>query len=286
MTQTLRQKLEQGKLIVAPGVYDMFSARIADRMPFEALYMTGYGISGSYLGLADAGLATYTDMVSRARVIAEGTTKPLMADADTGYGGLLNVHHTVQGYERAGVQAIQIEDQENPKKCGHTPNRRVVSRRDAVRRIEVAARAKTRAETLIIARTDSRASLGLDEAIARARDFLKAGADIAFVESPESQDEFARVGQEIDGWLFANMVPSGRSPEIPARVLQQMGFDIVIHPSAGMAYACGVVQKAYEHLLQNGTSGDADLPKYSMADLHDLMGFDQVWAFEREWAED
>jgi 2-methylisocitrate lyase-like PEP mutase family enzyme len=128
--------------------------------------------------------------------------------------------------------------------------------------------------------------MGLDEAIARAKDFLKAGADIAFVESPESQDEFARVGQEVDGWLFANMVPSGRSPEIPARVLQQMGFDIVIHPSAGMAYACGVVQKAYEHLLEHGTSGDANLPKYSMADLHDLMGFDRVWACEREWAED
>ncbi|MGA1665341.1 MAG: isocitrate lyase/PEP mutase family protein, partial [Burkholderiaceae bacterium] len=152
--KTLREKLQAGVPVVAPGVYDMFSARIADRMPFEALYMTGYGISGSYLGVADAGIATYTDMVSRAGTIAKGTSKPLMADADTGYGGLLNVHHTVRGYEAAGVQAIQIEDQENPKKCGHTPNRRVVSRKDAIRRIEVAASAKTKEQTLIIARTD------------------------------------------------------------------------------------------------------------------------------------
>ncbi|MFZ9176927.1 MAG: isocitrate lyase/PEP mutase family protein [Burkholderiaceae bacterium] len=284
--KTLREKLQAGTPVVAPGVYDMFSARIADRMPFEALYMTGYGISGSYLGLADAGIATYTDMVSRAGTIAKGTSKPLMADADTGYGGLLNVHHTVRGYEAAGVQAIQIEDQENPKKCGHTPNRRVVSRKDAIRRIEVAASAKTKDQTLIIARTDSRSSLGLDEAIARGKDFLKAGADIVFVESPETEDEFKKIGESIDGWLFANMVPSGRSPEVDAKTLHKWGFDIVIHPAAGMMYACGVLQASYEHLLKTGKSGDAPLPKYDMAQLHNLMGFEEVWAFEKKWAED
>ena len=133
--QRLKDLLAGGEFILAPGVFEMFSARIADRMGFKALYMTGYGVSASHVGLPDAGLVTYTDMVGRARTIAEGTMTPLIADADTGFGGLINIRHTVRGYEAAGVQAIQIEDQEMPKKCGHTPNRRVVPLGDMVRRI-------------------------------------------------------------------------------------------------------------------------------------------------------
>src|SRR3979490_259904 len=150
------------------------------------------------LGMPDAGLATYSDMVGRAEMICSIVETPLIADADTGYGGLLNVQRTVRGYEAAGVQAIQIEDQEMPKKCGHTPNRRVISARDMCRKIEVAVDARTRPDTLIIARTDSRTALGLDEAIRRGQDYAKAGADIVFVEAPESEDEFKRVGQSID----------------------------------------------------------------------------------------
>src|SRR3989440_10038050 len=154
MTKTsLKIVLESGKLVIAPGVFDMFSARIADRIGFSALYMTGYGVSGSYLGVADAGLVTYRDMVERARTIADGAAAPLIADADTGFGGLINVRQTVRGYEAAGVQAIQIEDQEMPKKCGHTPNRRVIAASDMCRKIEVAVDARTRAAPLIIART-------------------------------------------------------------------------------------------------------------------------------------
>src|SRR3954464_3415395 len=167
----LKPVLESGAFIIAPGVFDMFSARIADRTGFSALYMTGYGVSGSYLGVADAGLVTYRDMVERARTIVEGTATPLIADADTGFGGLLNIRHTVRGYEAAGVQAIQIEDQETLKKCGHTPNRRVIAARDMCRKIEVAVDARTRPDTLIIARTDSRTALGLDEAIRRGQEY-------------------------------------------------------------------------------------------------------------------
>ncbi len=159
MTQTLRSVLESGRFVTAPGVFEMLSAKIADRMGFAALYMTGYGISASHLGQADAGLVTYTDMVSRARTIAEGTTRPLIADADTGFGGLINVRQTVRGYEAAGVQAIQIEDQEMPKKCGHTPGRRVVPLPEALKRIEVALDARQSRDFLIIARTDARTSL-------------------------------------------------------------------------------------------------------------------------------
>jgi 2-methylisocitrate lyase-like PEP mutase family enzyme len=287
MTTTTRLKdlLAAGEFILAPGVFEMFSARIADRMGFKALYMTGYGISASYLGLADAGLVTYTDMVSRARTIAEGTDTPLIADADTGFGGLINIRQTVRGYEAAGVQAIQIEDQEMPKKCGHTPNRRVVPLADMLRRIEVAVDSRRHDDTLIIARTDARTGLGLDEAIKRGQAFAKAGADIVFVESPESADEFRRVGDSIDAWLLANMVPSGRSPEIPQEDLKAMGFDIAIYPSAGMGVVCAALQRNYQWLKEHGSTKGSPVPAFDMAQLHELVGFADVWAFEKKYVE-
>ncbi len=281
----LKDLLSAGEFILAPGVFEMFSARIADRMGFKALYMTGYGVSASYLGQPDAGLVTYTDMVSRARTIAEGTATPLIADADTGFGGLINIRQTVRGYEAAGVQAIQIEDQEMPKKCGHTPNRRVVSLEDAVRRIEVAVDSRRHDDTLIIARTDARTGLGLDEAIRRGQAFARAGADIVFVEAPESADEFKRVGDSVDAWLLANMVPSGKSPEIPQKDLHDWGFDIAIYPSAGMGVVCAALEQNFEWLKANGRTAGSPVPAYSMAQLHELVGFQDVWDFEKRYVE-
>src|SRR5246127_3512625 len=157
-----RSRLADKALLVAPGVFDGISARIADQMDFEALYMTGYGAVASHLALPDAGIATYTDMVSRVAVIAGGSKTPLIADGDTGYGGLLNVQYTVRGYEKAGVAVIQIEDQHFPKKCGHTPNRHVVPTQEMVNKIKVASDARSSADFLILARTDALTSLGLD----------------------------------------------------------------------------------------------------------------------------
>jgi 2-methylisocitrate lyase-like PEP mutase family enzyme len=285
-TQTrLKTVLSAGNFVVAPGVFDMFSAKVADRIGFSALYMTGYGVSGSYLGVADAGIVTYRDMVERARTIVEGTRTPLIADADTGFGGLLNIRHTVRGYEAAGVQAIQIEDQETPKKCGHTPNRRVIPSRDMCRKIEVAVDARTLPDTLIIARTDSRTGLGLDEAIRRGQEYAKAGADIVFVEAPESEDEFKRVGAEVDCWLLANMVPTGKSPVVPADRLKAFGFQIAIYPSAGMSVVCAALDASYHYLKSHGSTEGSPTPAYTMAQLHDLMGFPEVWAFEKRFAE-
>lgn len=284
-TQRLKDLLTAGEFILAPGVFEMFSARIADRMGFKAMYMTGYGVSASYLGQPDAGLVTYTDMVGRARTIAEGTTTPLIADADTGFGGLINVRQTVRGYEAAGVQAIQIEDQETPKKCGHTPNRRVVPLADAVRRIEVAVDSRLHDDTLIIARTDARTALGLDEAIKRGKAFAKAGADIVFIEAPESADEFRRVGDSIDAWLLANMVPTGSSPEIPQSDLKAWGFDIAIYPSAGMGVVCAALEQNYAWLQKHGSTIGSPVPAFDMKQLHELVGFADVWAFEKKYVE-
>jgi 2-methylisocitrate lyase-like PEP mutase family enzyme len=289
MTATTRLKnlLDKGEFILAPGIFEMFSAKVADRIGFKALYMTGYGVSGSHLGVADAGLVTYRDMVERARTIAAGISTPLIADADTGFGGLINVRETVRGYEAAGVQAIQIEDQEMPKKCGHTPNRRVVPLKDMLKRIEVALDARRSPDFLLIARTDARTAHGIDEAIARGKAFADAGADIVFVESPESEDEFKRVGEVLGGraWLLANMVPTGRSPEIAREKLIDYGFSIAIYPSAGMAAACAALEGAYSHLLAHGSTQGSPVPAWDMHRLHDVAGFPDVWAFEKKYAE-
>ncbi len=287
MSVNLRSMLAAGEFVVAPGVFEMFSAKIADRMDFKALYMTGYGISGSHLGLPDAGLVTYRDMVERARTIAQGTKTPLIADADTGFGGLLNVRETVRGYEAAGVQAIQIEDQEMPKKCGHTPNRRVLPLADALKRIEVAVEARRSGDFLVIARTDARTGLGMDEAIRRAKAFAKAGADILFVEAPESEEEFKRLGSVLAGGakLLANMVPTGRSPVVSAENLKRYGFSIAIYPSAGMGPACAALEDSYRYLLEHGSTEGSKTRSFDMKELHELVGFPDVWEFEKRHVE-
>ena len=278
--------IREGRFVVAPGVYDMISARLADRMGFAALYMTGYGVAASLLGLPDAGIATYADLVGRVRTIAGGTRTPLVCDADTGFGGLLNVRHTVRGYEDAGCAAIQLEDQEIPKKCGHTPGRRVVATRDMVEKVRVAVEARTDPNFLIIARTDARTSLGLDAAIARAQAYAAAGADLLFVEAPESEDELARVGESIDKPLLANMVDGGKTPIVPAERLQALGFHIAIYPAIGMLPAAGAMQEAFRTLLRDGSTGNLDVPAITLTEMHALMGFEEVWAFERRWARD
>jgi len=283
----LKSLLAAGEFIVAPGVFEMLSAKIADGMGFKALYMTGYGISASHLGLADAGLVTYRDMVERARTIAQGTKTPLIADADTGFGGLINVRETVRGYEAAGVQAIQIEDQEMPKKCGHTPNRRVVPLADAVKRIEVAVEARRNSDFQIIARTDARTGMGLDEALRRAKAFASAGADILFVEAPESEEEFKQVGGELGGSakLLANMVPTGKSPVVSAAKLKSFGFSIAIYPSAGMGAACFAIEKSFSYLKEKQTMENCPVPAFDMKQLHELVGFQDVWDFEQRHVE-
>src|SRR5262252_1606936 len=201
----LKKALASKGLLVTPGVYDVISARIADGLGFSALYMTGFGVSAT-LGLPDAGLASYTEMVERVQQICQNTTTPLICDADTGFGGLLNVERTVRGYEAAGAAAIQIEDQVFPKRCGHTPGRRVVPLEDMVRKVQVAAASRSSPDFLIVARTDARTSLGLGEALRRGEAYAKAGADVLFIESPESEEEMLKIGSSLDAPLVSNQL--------------------------------------------------------------------------------
>jgi 2-methylisocitrate lyase-like PEP mutase family enzyme len=281
----LSARIKEPGLISAPGVFDMISARIADGMGFDALYMTGFGVVASHLGLPDAGLASYTEMVGRVHQIATGTKTALIADGDTGYGGLLNVDFTVRGYEAAGAQAIQIEDQEFPKKCGHTPGRRVIPLADAVKRIKVATEARCSRDFLVIARTDARTSLGLDEALRRGEAFLEAGADILFIESPESEEEMARIGRTFDAPLLANMVEGGRTPVLDKKELEGLGYKIAIFPTSGFLAAGAAMRSIYEEIRSTGSSKAWTGDMYAFDEFCRLMGFERVWQFERQHAE-
>ena len=280
---SLRARLAKRDLLIAPGIFDGISARIADQMGFEALYMTGYGTVASHLGLPDAGIATYTDMVGRVAVIAEGTRTPLIADGDTGYGGLLNVQYTVRGYEAAGAVAIQLEDQEFPKKCGHMLGRRVVPIDDMVDKIKVATSSRDDSNFLIIARTDARTTLGLDEALRRADAYAKAGADILFVESPESLEEMRAIGRTFDRPLVANMVEGGRTPVVDQKTLEELGYSIAIFPAFGFLAAGEALRQVYGHLKAHGSSVGGNVPLYKFSEFSELMGFGAVAAFDKKY---
>jgi len=239
----------------------------------------------SHMGLPDAGLATYSDMVGRVAAMAGMARAPLIADADTGYGGLLNMRHTIRGYEAAGAAAIQLEDQEFPKKCGHTPGRRVIPMEDMVRKIRVAADSRESKDFLIIARTDARTSLGLDEALRRAEAYARAGADILFVESPESEEEMRRIGKSFDVPLVANMVERGRTPVLSQAELESIGYKIAIFPVTALLASVQAMTAVYQQFKQHGSSAGGQTPLYDFADLTTLMGFEDVWAFEKRYAE-
>ncbi len=281
--QRLRDKISARETVIAPGIFDLISARIADDLDFDALYMTGYGISASYLGLPDAGLSTYTDMVDSVRRIAATCETPLIADGDTGYGGLLNVHHTVQGYEQAGAAAIQMEDQTFPKRCGHTVGRECIPMEDMVAKIRVALDSRTDPNFLIIARTDARTALGLDEAIRRGEAYRDAGADIVFVESPESVAEIEQIAEALNCPLVANMVEGGRTPMLDQERLTELGFALAIFPATGFLAAGQVLRNVYGTLKRDGSTAAVqnqldDFDKFSRT-----VGFEDVWEFEKRY---
>jgi 2,3-dimethylmalate lyase len=283
-----KDRLAEPGLVVAPGVFEMVSLRLADKFGFDVLYMTGYGTVASYLGLPDAGLASYADMLNRVTAMAGMARTPLVADGDTGYGGLLNMRHTIRGYEHAGAVAIQLEDQEFPKKCGHTPGRRVISTQDIVRKIQVAVDSRTDENFQIIARTDARSSLGIDEALRRGEAYAKAGADILFIESPESEAEMRRIGQlgkDQGKPTIANMVEKGLTPVLSKQDLEALGYSMAIFPVTALLAAVQSMTQVYQQFKDLGSSASSKVPLYDFGDLSKLMGFEDVWSFEKKYVE-
>jgi 2-methylisocitrate lyase-like PEP mutase family enzyme len=225
----LRALLATGELIVAPGVFDGISAHLVRQAGFKAAYLTGAGAAASGFGLPDIGLVTGSEMAERAGMIAEAVGDlPLIADADTGYGAAINVVRTVRAYERAGVAAIQLEDQTFPKRCGHLPDKEVISQAEFCAKLGAAVDART--DALIVARTDARAVLGLDAAIDRANAYAQAGADVIFIEAPRTAAEVERIAKEIDAPLLINLVLDGLTPDGGRAYLQDLGYAIAIHP--------------------------------------------------------
>jgi 2-methylisocitrate lyase-like PEP mutase family enzyme len=224
-------------------------------------------------------------MVGRVNQICAITQTPLIADADTGYGGLLNVAHTVRGYIKAGAAAVQLEDQEFPKKCGHTPGRRVIACEDMVRKIRVAVEARGADDILLVARTDARTAHGLDEALRRADAYAQAGADILFVESPESEQEMEQICARCELPLMANMVEGGRTPVLSAQKLERLGYKIAIFPATGFLAAGSALESVYHTFKRDGSSVNATVPLYDFTEFAKLMGFQEVWDFDQRHAD-
>jgi 2-methylisocitrate lyase-like PEP mutase family enzyme len=277
----IRQKLQRKEFFVAPGLQDMIAAVLCNKVGFDIVYGSGYWLTASSLGLPDAGIASYTQMLDRMATLARTSNAALIADADTGYGGLLNVHHTVRGYEAAGVSAIQLEDQEFPKKCGHTPFKRLVPAGDMVDKIRVAAEARLDRENfLIIARTDARASEGLEGALRRLEAYRDAGADILFLEAPQSEDEMRASCRAFDTPMMANMADGGLTPILPAERLKEIGYAFAMTSLV----AAAAMETALLRLKQEGLSQAADIPMFDFKEFCRLIGFEDVWDFERRWA--
>lgn len=285
LREQFKKRLAEPEIIIAPGVHDMVSLRLADSFGFEALYMTGYGTVASSLGLPDAGLASYTQMLEKVQMMAAMAKTPLIADGDTGYGGLLNIQHTIRGYENAGVVAIQLEDQEFPKKCGHTPSRRVIPMNDMVKKIQVASDSRSDKNFLIIARTDARTSLGIDEALKRGEAYAKAGADILFIESPESLAEMQMIGNQFDLPVLANMVDTGKTPVLSRDELQAIGYQLAIFPVTALLASVKAMQQVYAGFKAQGSSVQMADQLYEFNELSKLMGFEEVWDFEKKYAD-
>lgn len=263
----LRGLIRAPGLIVAPGVYDGMSAALVQVAGFEAAYMTGAGVSASAVGVPDIGLATMPELVGQAAVINRRLKVPLIADADTGFGDPTNVYRTVLEYERAGVAAIQLEDQVFPKRCGHLDDKAVLDRAEFVQKIRAAIAARN--EMLVVARTDARATHGIDEALSRARDYAAAGADIIFVEAPQSIDEISAIPRAVDAPVLFNLVARGKSPDVSLDQLREFGYRIVIAPGVAMSGAMRGIEASLE-LLRNGVTAEAGA--FSPRELFEKVG--------------
>jgi 2-methylisocitrate lyase-like PEP mutase family enzyme len=279
-----KSRLTRKPIVVAPGCYDAFSARLIEYAGFEAAYMTGAGVSAGLAGVPDIGLLTMTEMVEQARRITDAVKIPLISDADTGYGGALNVYRTVRQFESAGVCAVHIEDQELPKRCGHLEGKRIVPVETMVERIKAAVDARSDPNFLIIARTDARAVYGLDDAIERSRRYGQAGADVLFVEAPEGLEELETIGRALSGRpLFVNRGGAEKTPHVSAQALEELGFSIVIFPGDTQKAAGQAMLEVLQVLKKTGNTEDVQDKMMGFHDRFELLGLSGYRDMEAGW---
>ncbi len=281
--ERLRELLAKPGIIVMPGCFDAMSAKLIERAGFRATFMSGFAVSAARIGMPDAGLISYSEMVDQGRNICSAVSIPVIGDGDTGYGNALNVKRTVRGYADTGFACIMIEDQVAPKRCGHTGGKQTVSRKEAFARVQAAVDARREgANILIMARTDANATEGFEEAIQRAKAFVEIGADITFLEAPRDDEEVRAYGERVPGLKMANMVEQGNTPYLAATRLEELGYKIVIHPLTLML--AGI--NAMEHVLATIKGGKHPNDLAEFAHLRDIVGFPAYYEAEKKYAID
>jgi 2-methylisocitrate lyase-like PEP mutase family enzyme len=280
--QQLRELLTEPNLEIMPGCYDALSAKLVADAGYRIAFMSGFAVSAARLGMPDTGLISFTEMLDSLRNCCNAASPvPLIGDGDTGYGNALNVQRTVIEYARAGAAGVMIEDQVNPKKCGHTRGKQVIPRQEARMKIRAAVDARASADILIMARTDARAVHGFEEALARCKDFEAEGADIIFLEAPETEDEMRRFCRAMTKPCMANMVPGGKTPVLPLHKLQQVGYKLALYPVMLLSSAIAAMQATLAALRPE--SNLPQPPAISFAELQSVVGFPAYWERETKY---
>ena len=251
----LRKRLADPGIILSPGVYDCLSAKIAERLGFEVIFTSGFGISGSVLGYPDYGLLTATEMLNAAGNISKSVDIPLIADIDTGYGNPLNVIRTIKDVINLGIAGVILEDQAWPKRCGHLDGKHIISMEEHVEKIRAARFASGESGLVIVARTDARAELGLDEAIRRGKAYYEAGADVIFIEAPQTEEELKEIPSALpDIPILANMIEGGKTPCLSVQDLEKLGFKLGVFALSGLFAATRAIEDCFRFLKENGTT--------------------------------
>jgi methylisocitrate lyase len=282
-TTELRKLIEKKGIIVGPGVYDCLSAKLAEKAGFKLVAITGAGITASVLGYPDMGLITMTEMLHQVRNILKSVHIPVFADCDTGYGNALNVYRTVQEFEDAGVAGLFIEDQVFPKRCGHFEGKQIISTEEMVKKIEAALDARRDPDLVIMARTDARAIDGLDKAIERARAYVKAGADIIFIEAPQTVEELRKVAKSVNVPTMANMVEGGKTPLVSVQELEEMGFKLVVFSGSAQKMAIRAMQELFSTLRATGRL-DGVLDKVaSLSERSEILELSKFYEMEKKY---
>jgi len=281
---SLREQLEdKNRILVLPGVFDALSARIAEQVGFEAMFQTGYGSSAALLGMPDFGFLNAGETVDNARRIIRAVKVPVLVDADTGYGNPLNVWRLVQDLESLGAAGIFLEDQIWPKRCGHMVGKDVIPRDEYLPKLKAAIEARKSRDFIIVARTDARAPVGLDEAIERGKAYKKAGADVIFVEAPRSVEELKKVANEIDAPLVANMIEDGVTPTLPAHELLKLGYRIAVFPLSALYSATYAMREVLTELKKTGATKQTRKMMVTFKDFNRFVDLDRYIGLEKRY---
>lgn len=281
--QKIRDALKQKGVLVMPGVYDCLSAKIASRAGFEVIFITGYSVSATYLGEPDFGLLTQTELLSASQRICSVTPLPVIVDADTGYGNAVNVIRTVRELIRGGAAGMFLEDQIWPKRCGHMKGKQVVPLEEYLNKLRAAVDARGKDDFYIVARTDARQALGLEEAIRRGQAFKEAGADAVFIEAPNTKEEMREIGRKVPGPLVANMIERGVTPLMGPEELKELGFQLIVWPLGPLYASARALETVYSTLRRAGTTHEIMDRLIPFEEFHDIIGLKEKYALDEKY---